>query len=285
MRLITYQSPTGPRAAGLNGDGSCVDLNSADRRVPHCIKKLLGQGDAGLRLAAEAARLGEPIAAEKLVLLPLVPNPEKVICVGKNYAEHARETGSKPPDEPVFFSKFPSAVCGDGQPILLPPESNQVDYEAELVAVIGRGGRNIAQSRALEHVAGYCCGNDVSARDWQKGKPGGQWLLGKSFDSFAPIGPALVTADDIPDPQCLDIKLRLNGRVMQQSNTRLMIFSVAELIAYVSRVCTLSPGDLLFTGTPEGVGFTRRPPVFLQAGDRVEVDIERIGSLGNPVKS
>ena len=150
--------------------------------------------------------------------------------------------------------------------------------------MIGLGGRAIPEDRALEHVAGYCCGNDVSARDWQIRKPGNQWLLGKSFDTFAPIGPGLVTADEIPDPQRLDVRLRLNGRVMQESNTSQMIFPIARLIAYVSQVCTLSPGDLLFTGTPAGVGFTRQPPVFLQPGDVVEVEIPRIGVLSNPVE-
>ncbi len=283
MRLISYSSPTGPRVAGVR-NGGFVDLNGADNRVPCCIKELLGQGPEALRCAVEALGRGEPIPPGEIEPLPIVPHPEKIICVGKNYADHVRETGAKLPSEPVFFSKFSSAVCGHQQPIRLPPVSNEVDYEAELVAVIGVGGRAIAEDRALEHVAGYCCGNDVSARDWQIRKPGSQWLLGKSFDTFAPIGPELVTADEIPDPQRLDIRLRLGGQVMQESNTSQMIFPIARLIAYVSQVCTLSPGDLLFTGTPAGVGFTRQPPVFLQSGDVVEVEIERIGVLSNPVE-
>jgi len=282
MRLVTYQSPTGPRVAGLR-NGGCVDLNRADKNVPHCIKMLLAQGPAGLRRAAEVLALGKPIPAAGLKLLPIVPNPEKIICVGLNYADHARESGQTPPAEPVFFSKFSFAICGHGQAIVLPRVSSEVDYEAELVVVIGTGGRYIAADHALEHVAGYCCGNDVSARDWQLRKPGGQWLLGKSFDTFAPIGPALVTADEIPDPNQLAIQLRLNGQVMQQSNTARLIFSVAQLIAYVSQVCTLLPGDLIFTGTPPGVGFARKPPVFLKPGDAVEVEIEGIGVLRNPV--
>ena len=188
-----------------------------------------------------------------------------------------------PPPEPVFFSKFSYAIRGNGQPIVLPRVSREVDYEAELVVVIGVGGRYIAEDAALEHVAGYCCGNDVSARDWQLRKPGGQWLLGKSFDTFAPVGPNLVTADEIPDPGHLAIQLRLNGQVMQQSSTQMLIFSVAKLISYVSQVCTLLPGDILFTGTPPGVGCARKPPVFLKPGDTVEVEIERVGLLSNPV--
>jgi 2-keto-4-pentenoate hydratase/2-oxohepta-3-ene-1,7-dioic acid hydratase in catechol pathway len=282
MQLVTYRSSTGARVAGIR-DGSLVDLNRARNDVPHCIKTLLAQGPAGLQRAAEALTAGEPIPARDVRLLPIVPNPDKIICVGKNYADHAKETGSAPPTEPVFFSKFSSAINTDGQPIVLPRVSNSVDYEAELVVVIGVGGRYIPKEEALGHVAGYCCGNDVSARDWQKYKSGGQWLLGKSFDTFAPIGPALVTADEVPDAGKLDIQLRLNGQVMQQSNTSEFLFSIAELIAYVSQVCTLAAGDLIFTGTPSGVGFARTPPIFLKPGDVVEVEIERIGILRNPV--
>jgi 2-keto-4-pentenoate hydratase/2-oxohepta-3-ene-1,7-dioic acid hydratase in catechol pathway len=166
---------------------------------------------------------------------------------------------------------------------VLPRVSQEVDYEAELVLVIGQGGRYIPPSEARRHIAAYCCGNDVSARDWQLRKPGGQWLLGKSFDSFAPFGPTLVTADEIPDPGHLAIELRLNGQVMQRSNTDQFIFGVDELVAYVSQVCTLVPGDLIFTGTPHGVGFARNPPVWLKPGDVVEVEIEKLGVLSNQV--
>jgi 2-keto-4-pentenoate hydratase/2-oxohepta-3-ene-1,7-dioic acid hydratase in catechol pathway len=206
-----------------------------------------------------------------------------VICVGLNYADHAAETGAQVGDEPVIFCKFPTALRGHGQPIELPPLSAKVDYEAELVVVIGRQARNIEPADAWDHIAGYCCGNDVSARDWQTGKPGRQWLLGKSFDSFAPLGPALVTRDEVPQPGQLTIQLRLNGRTMQDSNTRKLIFPIDFLVSYLSRVCTLLPGDLIFTGTPPGVGFARQPPVYLQPGDTVEVSIEEVGVLRNPV--
>jgi 2-keto-4-pentenoate hydratase/2-oxohepta-3-ene-1,7-dioic acid hydratase in catechol pathway len=282
MKLLTYLSDTGPRIAALRG-GACVDLNRADPHVPAAMKDLLAQGPEGLRRAAQALAAGQALPASGLKLLAPVPDPQKVICVGLNYADHAKESGAAIPSEPVIFCKFPTAVAAHEQPIVLPPVSKCVDYEAELVVVIGRGGRNIPRERAAEHVAGYTCGHDVSARDWQIHKPGGQWLLGKTFDTFAPFGPHLVTADEVPDPNALAIALRLNGQVMQQSTTAQFIFKVDELVAYISQVCTLAPGDVVFTGTPPGVGFARKPPVYLKPGDVCEVEIERLGVLRNGV--
>ena len=282
MKLVTYQSDRGPRVAGVR-DGVYVDLNNADPALPACIKAMLAQGPEAIARAADALAAGDPLSPEQVELTPPVPSPEKIICIGLNYIDHAKETNVEPPGEPIFFNKFPTAISAHGKPIVLPRLSNEIDYEAELVVVIGTGGRNIPQDRALKHVAAYCCGNDVSARDWQLHKPGGQWLLGKTFDTFAPIGPVLTTADEIPDPANLDIQLRLNGQVMQQSTTAQLIFPIDALIAYVSDICTLSPGDLIFTGTPPGVGFARKPPVFLKPGDTVEVEIEKLGTLSNPV--
>jgi 2-keto-4-pentenoate hydratase/2-oxohepta-3-ene-1,7-dioic acid hydratase in catechol pathway len=282
MRLITYHSDHGPRVAGLR-DGLAVDLHEADPQLPSCVKQLLGQGPEALRRAAQAVQQGSGRPVEQLTLVPLIPSPEKVICIGLNYADHARESGMAIPAEPVHFSKFSSAVAAPGAPIVLPKVSQEVDYEAELVAVIGRGGRHIPREHARKHVAAYCCGNDVSARDWQLRKPGGQWLLGKSFDGFAPFGPTLVTADEVPDPNNLPIELRLNGQVMQRSSTAQFIFKIEELVAYVSQVCTLAPGDLIFTGTPPGVGFARKPPVWLRAGDVVEVEVGPLGVLRSTV--
>lgn len=282
MKLLTYQSDQGPRAVGVR-DGSYIDLNRADPAVPACIKALLAQGPEAISRAADALAAGEPLPPHQIKPLPPIPSPQKIICVGLNYADHAKESNLKPPPEPILFNKFPTAISADGRPIVLPRLSSEVDYEAELVAVIGTGGRHIPKDQALKHVAAYCCGNDVSARDWQLRKPGRQWLLGKSFDTFAPIGPVLTTADEVPDPGNLDIQLRLNGETMQQSNTSQLIFPVDELIAYVSGVCTLSPGDLIFTGTPSGVGFARKPPVLLMPGDAVEVEIEKLGVLCNRV--
>ena len=194
-----------------------------------------------------------------------------------------KKAACPPPPEPVVFNKFPTAVAAHNDPIVLPRVSSAIDYEAELVAVIGIGGRHIPQNQALEHVAGYCPGHDVSARDWQLEKPSKQWLLGKTFDTFAPFGPELVTSDEVGDPGQLRIAFRLNGQTLQDSSTRQLIFSVAELIAYISQICTLVPGDVIFTGTPPGVGFARKPPILLKAGDVAEVEIERLGVLRNPV--
>ena len=187
------------------------------------------------------------------------------------------------PPEPVLFSKYPSTLIGHGAPIVLPSVSNEVDYEAELVVVIGRGGRFIPAEKAMEHVGGYAVGHDVSARDWQLNKPGKQWMAGKTFDTFAPIGPELVTADEVADPHKLGIRLRLNGRTMQDSNTNQLIFGIDQLVAYLSGIVTLAPGDLIFTGTPPGVGMARKPQVWLKPGDVVEVEIDGLGVLRNPV--
>jgi len=284
MKLATYQSESGPRAAGVRDDGF-VDLNATDADLPRSMKGLLGLGTEGIARAAAATQQGEPISPDNVRLLAPVPQPQKVICIGLNYADHAKESGSPIPDEPVVFNKFPTAIRGQGDPIELPGVSDQVDYEAELVVIIGTGGRDISEENALSHVAGYTCGHDVSARDWQKGKPGGQWLLGKTFDSFAPIGPHLVTADEVGDPGNLNIRFRLNGETLQDSNTRQLIFSVPKLISYLSTVCTLTTGDVLFTGTPPGVGAARDPQIFLKPGDIAEVEIEKLGLLSNPVIS
>lgn len=287
MRLVTYLSASGPRSGALrpgsNGQDELVDLNQCDPGLPASLKELLVLGEPSIKRAEAALRDGKPLAGELPQLLPPIVDPQKLICVGLNYADHAKETGAHVGEEPVIFNKLPTTLRGHGQPIELPSLSTKVDYEAELVVVIGRQARNIEPSAAWDYVAGYTCGNDVSARDWQTGKPGRQWLLGKSFDSFAPVGPALVTRDEVPQPGQLPIELRLNGEVMQDSSTRELIFGIDFLVSYLSRVCTLEPGDLLFTGTPPGVGFARQPPVFLQAGDVVEVSIEGVGVLRNAV--
>lgn len=224
-----------------------------------------------------AVRFGDP----HVRLRPPVRRPGKIICLGLNYADHAKETNSPIPQYPELFNKFANALIGPGEPIVLPRVSQQVDYEAELAVVIGRAGRSIDEARALEHVAGYTILNDVSMRDFQF--RGRQWMQGKTFDRSTPLGPWLVTADEIPDPQVLDISCEVSGELLQRSNTREMIFSVAHVVAYISQIMTLEPGDLIATGTPAGVGFAREPKRLLRPGDVVRVTVEKIGTLENPV--
>lgn len=207
--------------------------------------------------------------------------PGKIICVGLNYRLHALEGGQPIPERPVLFAKWPNCLIGPGEPIVLPSQSTKVDYEAELAAVIGREASNVSTDDALDHVAGYLIMNDVSARDLQASD--GQWTRSKSFDTFGPVGPRLVPAAEIPDPQTLDIKAWLNDELVQDSNTSDMIFSIADVIAYVSAGITLNPGDIITTGTPSGVGLHRDPPRLLQAGDKIRIAIEGIGELENPV--
>jgi 2-keto-4-pentenoate hydratase/2-oxohepta-3-ene-1,7-dioic acid hydratase in catechol pathway len=214
-------------------------------------------------------------------LLAPVPPPGKVVCVGRNYREHATETGSAVPGEPQLFAKWANAVIGPGAPIVHPTITEQLDYEAELTVVVGRRARRVGEANALDHVYGYTCGNDVSARDRQFGDI--QWTRGKALDTFAPLGPWIVTADEIPDPQALPIRCVVNGETRQDSNTAEMVFSVAEILAFTTEAITLEPGDVVMTGTPPGVGMARTPPVFLRPGDTVRVEIDRIGTLENPV--
>ena len=210
-----------------------------------------------------------------------VPRPGKIVCIGMNYGDHAHEIALGLPNAPTIFSKFSSCVVAPGEPVVMPADSTQVDYEAELAVVMGRRATRVAADRAYDYVLGYTAFNDVTARDFQFGDL--QWQRGKSCDTFAPMGPVIVTADEIPDPHTLRITLARNGIVMQDSNTSQMIFRVPQLIAFITRTITLEPGDVIATGTPAGVGFARKPPVFLEAGDLMEVGIERIGALGNPV--
>lgn len=207
--------------------------------------------------------------------------PTKIVCIGLNYADHAEEQGASLPEEPRLFAKWQNSLIGPGEPIVIPPFVTSCDYEAELGVVMGARVRGVSAENALEAVAGYLCVNDVSARDLQRADR--QWTRGKSLDTFCPIGPRLVPRDEISDPQNLAIRAVLNGETMQESTTANMLFGVAELIAYVTRAITLEPGDLIVTGTPGGVGAFREPPVFMQPGDEITIEIEGLGSLTNPV--
>ncbi len=284
MRLATIQTSAGPRAA-LFHDKTYFDLHATNPQLPASLRALLEGGPSLLQDVAVVPHTPTAVRYPEggVKLLPPIPDPQKIICVGLNYRDHAAESGAPLPKEPVLFSKFATALVGDGDAIVLPAVSQEVDFEAELVLVVGKKGRHLTPANAMEHLTGYTIGHDVSARDWQLKKDGKQWLAGKTFDTFAPTGPLLVTADEVPDPLALGIRLRLNGETMQNSNTNQMIFSPAEVLVYLSQIMTLQPGDLIFTGTPPGVGFVRKPPVFLKSGDVAEVEIDGLGILRNPV--
>ncbi len=218
---------------------------------------------------------------EDVKFLPPITFPEKIICLGRNYIDHCQEQGKEPPKNPVIFAKYRNALVGHRGKIILPSSSNMVDYEAELVVIIGKGGKGIDRASAFQHILGYTAGNDVSARDCQFGD--GQWVRGKTFDTFLPLGPFIVTKDEVPDPHSLRIKLSLNGRTMQDSSTSKMVFPVDYIVSYISRDITLSPGDIICTGTPAGVGYFRKPQVFLQPGDQIKIEIEKVTTLENEV--
>ena len=282
MKFVTFQRD-GYTEPGVLVDNEIIGLRGAGFHTIFPV--LAGGNDAMDRVMRwiESPPGGERLDALGTTLLSPVLRPPKLICIGLNYRDHAEEGKNPIPDVPTVFSKFNTAVTGHGRPIILPKLSTKVDYEAEFAVVIGKGGRYIPEARWREHVFGYTITNDVSARDFQSATS--QWMIGKTFDTFAPIGPAIVTADEIDDPHQLDISLTLNGEVMQHSNTSNLIFGVPRLIAYLSSVFTLEAGDIIATGTPAGVGFARRPPRWLKAGDEIRIQVQGIGELVNPVIS
>lgn len=293
MRLVTYDSQRKWRAgiivkdkvvdASLAAKAAGVNFGS-DEISNRAIIQLSRVEQSKLEEIARdlaGSNRGEVLSMNEVLLGPPIPDPDKIICLGLNYISHAEEAGLKPPEVPILFAKYRNALTGPTSPIVLPKMSQEIDYEAELAVVIGKRGKDIPVENALEHVAGYMAFHDVSARDLQF--RAGQWLSGKSLDTFAPCGPCLVV-NEIDDPQNLNISTSLNGQTLQNSNTKHMIFSVAETIAYISELMTLEPGDIIATGTPEGVGFKRTPPIFLKDGDMVEVEVEQIGMLRNPVR-
>ncbi len=293
MRLVTYKVDGHWRAGIAIGD-RVVDAAAAaevaqlarDSAIDWTSNRSIIQSasDDQARLENAAQMLAESKSSvaltDEMRLGPPIPDPDKIICLGLNYRSHAEEAGFKVPAVPILFAKYRNALTGPTSPIRLPSMSQEIDYEGELAVVIGKPCKDVTAAEALSVVAGYMAFDDVSSRDVQMRTS--QWLSGKTFDTFAPCGPALVV-NEIRDPQTLNLATRVNGRTLQQSNTHLMIFSVAESIAYISRLMTLQPGDIIATGTPEGVGFKRNPPIFLQHGDVVEVEIEGIGCLRNPV--
>lgn len=283
MQFTTYLRDGAPRLAVVAG-ADIFDLNDADAGVPSDIRAALKAGIdlvAAARKALDGQAKRQPLAGTRLA--PLVPEPGKTVCLGLNYFDHAKEGGRDKPDYPWFFFRAASSFVAHGEPGVVPSISPKFDYEAELAVVIGRKvPRHTKEADALQYVFGYSCFNDMSVRDYQKRTP--QWTIGKNFDGTGGFGPVLVTADELP-PGAVGLKIqgRLNGRVMQEANTTDMIFNVAETIALLADVLTLEPGDVIVMGTPAGVGQARTPPVWMKAGDIYEVEIERIGTLANPI--
>jgi len=318
MKLVTFET-CGEKRLGAVRDNAVIDLElaigllrgdalaietrpelqeAADTvlapgAVPRDMTELLARGDGwrqGLgRILEAAAAFPEPARLPRGLFTPLeevrlrapLLRPGKIVCVGLNYESHRAEQGIQSPARPIFFLKSENTICGQGDPIVLPPNSHQVDFEAEFAVVIGKRGKAIPEGKVFDHIAGYTILNDVSARDLQIGDK--QWFRGKSCDTFAPLGPCVVTKDEIPDPHALRISLTLNGKTMQDSNTSDLIFKIPFLVNYLSQSLTWEPGDLLSTGTPGGVGHHRKPPVHLHPGDTVSITIEGIGRLTNPV--
>lgn len=285
MRLITFGTP-GNWTASFDIAGRAVTLDAAARAVGWAEtgltnRRLLAMGPEKMAELANAAEgmPGEQVA--NLRLGPPIPDPQKIICIGLNYHDHAKEVGATPPPSPIFFAKFANSLVGPNDDLIPPRDEHHVDYEAELAVVIGKPGRYVARANALGHVAGAMAFNDVSARDFQLANQ--LWTSGKAVDTFGPCGPALVTVDDLGDLQSLGVKTRVNGDTVQDGTTAQMIFGIAELIEFLTRVMTLEPGDIIATGTPAGVARAHTPPRFLKAGDVVEVEIQGIGTLANRV--
>ncbi len=281
MKLVTFRRGNGAPEVGVVVEQNVIALSGAG------IGDIIAVLGGGRPVMAQVENWVYQPPVESIVpmssvtLMAPVPRPPKLICVGLNYRDHAIESKMEIPKAPTIFSKFPSCVIGPGEAVVLPRNSTRPDYEAEFAFVIGKGGRHIPAGHWREHVFGYTLINDVSARDFQMATT--QWLMGKTFDTFAPMGPWLVTADEIADPHALDISMEIGGEILQKSNTRELIFKIPELIEYLSSVVTLESGDVVSTGTPAGVGAARTPPRYLKAGDQMVVRVEGIGELRNPV--
>ena len=284
MRLFSFLRDGSPRI-GCHVGNRIIDLNAADPALPNEFAKLLALGPNALTQAnstAINANRAAEISMEAITYLPLIPRPPKIICIGRNYAAHAKEGGAEPPTYPEIFYRGATSLIAHNAPIIRPKCSDKLDYEAELVAIIGQTARNLTREESLSCVAGYSIFNDATLRDYQR--KSSQWTIGKNFDGTGAFGPEFVSADELPDgADGLQIQTRLNGEVMQDANTRDFIFPIDDLIAKLSECMTLEPGDILVTGTPAGVGYARNPPVFMKHGDLCEIEIEGIGVLSNRV--
>jgi 2-keto-4-pentenoate hydratase/2-oxohepta-3-ene-1,7-dioic acid hydratase in catechol pathway len=277
LKLVTYSYSTGGGAprVGQMENGGIQPLGGGS------LLEYILHGRSPDRQPSEA---GEALSLEEASLHPPIARPGKIMAIGLNYEDHAAETGAEIPEKPVVFAKYPNTIVGPGAPIRIPPITEQVDYEAELAVVIGSRAKNVPESEALDYVFGYTNANDVSARDLQFSE-GGQWTRSKSIDTFCPIGPYVATREEVPDPQDLSIRAILNGETVQDGTTSKMIFSVAELVSFLSRGMTLEPGDVIITGTPPGVGMARDPQLWMKPGDEVSIEIEGLGTLTNPVEA
>jgi len=261
MKLITYQSDNGPKLGAIVNE-QAIDLCAVDNTLPATMMDLLAAGEAGMAQAASAVA-------------------SKVIALGRNYAAHAKEGGAEPPDYPMLFHKTATSLIGHGGTVRIPTGTNRVDYEAELAVIIGKVCKNVEEADAFDYIAGYTVANDITARDWQRLTT--QFTAGKMVDTFGPLGPALVTKDEAPDPANMSVKSILNGQLMQDGNTKMMIFSVPFIVSYISKISTLEPGDVILTGTPEGVGYARKPPIYMKDGDVITIEVEGLGTLTNPL--
>jgi 2-keto-4-pentenoate hydratase/2-oxohepta-3-ene-1,7-dioic acid hydratase in catechol pathway len=274
MKLVTFSfEDNTPRLGAVAGE-TVVPLAGV---ASDMIDLIARWSDVGAKVREIAKAQRDAVELKCMHLFAPVPRPGKIMAIGMNYADHVKEMGREPPKDQVWFAKATTAVNGPNDPIQIPKVSDAVDWEAELVVVIGKRGRHIAKDKAREHIFGYCCGNDVSARDWQNRTP--QWILGKSFDTYAPFGPWITTPDEVGDPHELGIRCIVNDETRQNSNTGNLVFNVWDQLAHLSQVMTLEPGDIIYTGTPGGVGMGMKPPVFLKAGDRVRVEIDKLGAL------
>jgi len=275
MKLATFESD-GRERIGVVKDGGIVDLSGYDV-APDMVALIAGWANLKEKVARIAAEAKPRYQLSDVHLLAPVPRPQKILAIGLNYADHIAESGAATPEKQIWFSKLPNAVNGPYDPIEMPKASSAIDYEAELVFVIGKRCRHVAKEKAHEVIFGYAAGNDISVRDWQFHTA--QWIVGKSFDTHAPFGPWIVTADEIGDPHALGIRCLVNGETRQSSNTKNLVFNCFDQVAYLSQAMTLKPGDIVFTGTPGGVGQSMKPPKLLKTGDQVRVEIDKIGAL------
>lgn len=264
--------------------GDIVDLCAGDSDIPTDMRSFIEGGQRTLLAAKSVIDSGGPIVPRNSVkIVAPIYNPDKVLCVGMNYKDHCEEQNQPVPVEPVIFNKFPTSITGPSDDVKYPEETKELDWEVELTIVIGKEAKHVHESDAMNYVFGFTVAHDVSARDWQMKKNGGQWLLGKAMDEFCPLGPAIVMKEDINDPHNLGLRCIVNGVVKQDSNTGQLVHKTAALVAFITRFMTLRPGDLILTGTPPGVGVFRKPPEFLKRGDVVECEIEGIGKVVNKI--